>query len=278
MPVSVPRSDEKPSTKATRPPGEIRGACSCHFGVCTRSTDRPSRSISPSQASYQALSEGSSLQTAATFPPAQPSSKTLTLSGVTSRVSPVAASTSQSRRQNFAGRKTFGSCASAPASSILVAESAPARSAPRSAASTSSRAPSGDQWMSSTEPGISPSSRSSTRSDRRPSCPRSDAKASRDAVRREARQRTQPSPTARPRRRPRLSRAASRSACPAREYEAETANAIREPSAESATPEGRRSFNTSSGVTRASLRPHASPPTLELRASRPRARCARRRL
>ena len=249
--MSVPRSDEKPSTNATRPPGEIRGACSCHFGVCTRSTERPSRSIRPSQASYQALSEGSSLQTAATFPPAQPSSKTLTLSGVTSRVSPVAASTSQSRRQNFAGRKTFGSCASAPASSILVAESAPARSAPRSAASTSSRAPSGDQWMSSTEPGISPSSRSSTRSDRRPSCPRSEAKASRDpSGEKRGSEPSSPGSTS-----PSTSPVQSRVSIglPCSRNEAETANAIREPSAESATSEGRRSFNTSSGVS-ASMR------------------------
>ena len=158
VPVSAPRSDEKPSTKATLPPGEIRGDWSCHFGAWTRSTTRASRSIRPTHASYQALSEGSSLQTAATLPPAQPSSKTLTLSGVTSRVSPVAASTSQSRRQNCAGRKTFGSCGSAPASSIFFADCAPARSAPRSAARTSSRAPSGDQSMSSTEPGMSPSS------------------------------------------------------------------------------------------------------------------------
>ena len=43
--MSVPRSDEKPSTNATCPPGEIRGAWSCHFGVCTRSNVRASRSI-----------------------------------------------------------------------------------------------------------------------------------------------------------------------------------------------------------------------------------------
>ena len=175
MPVSVPRSDEKPSTHATRPPGEIRGACSCHFGVCTRSTSRVSRSISPIHASYQALSDGSSVQTAATLPPAQPSSKTFTPSGLTSFVSPLAASTSQIRRQNRAGRKTFGSCSSAPASAIFVALCAPARSAPMSAARTSRLAPSGDQQISSTEPGISPSSAPSTQSDRRPSCPRSAA-------------------------------------------------------------------------------------------------------
>ena len=64
-------------------------------------------------------------------------------SKVTSMVAPVSASMSQSRRQNFAGRKTFGSSSFAPASWILVAESAPALSAPRSAASASSRAPSG---------------------------------------------------------------------------------------------------------------------------------------
>ena len=120
------RSDEKPSTNATRPPGEIRGAWSCHFGVWTHSTLRASRSTRPTQASYHALSEGSSVHTAATLPPAQPSSKTLTPSGVTSRVAPLAASTSQSRRQNCAGRKTFGSCGSTPDSWILVADSAPA--------------------------------------------------------------------------------------------------------------------------------------------------------
>jgi hypothetical protein len=82
----------------------------------TRSTVRASRSIRPIQAAYQALSEGSSVQTAAALPPAQPASNTFTPSGVTSRVSPASASTSQSRRQNFPGLKTFGSSSLAPAS------------------------------------------------------------------------------------------------------------------------------------------------------------------
>jgi hypothetical protein len=78
---------------ATRPPAEMRGHCSCHSAVWTRSAVRLSRSISPIHASYQALSEGSSVQTAATLPPAQSYSKTLTLSGLTSFVAPEAAST-----------------------------------------------------------------------------------------------------------------------------------------------------------------------------------------
>jgi hypothetical protein len=78
---------------ATRPPGEMLGHCSCHSAVCTRSTVRLSRSTSPIHASYHALSEGSSVQTAATLPPAQPNSNTLTPSGLTSFVAPEAAST-----------------------------------------------------------------------------------------------------------------------------------------------------------------------------------------
>ena len=59
----------------------------------------------PIHASYQAPSEGSSVQTATTFPPAQSNSKTLTPSGVTSRVPPDSASTRKSRRQCCAGRQ-----------------------------------------------------------------------------------------------------------------------------------------------------------------------------
>ena len=93
MPVTTPRSDAKPSIHATRPPGEMRGHWSCHSGVCTRSTVRASMSIRPIHASYHALSDGSSVQTAATLPPAQPNSNTFTPSGCTSRVAPDSAST-----------------------------------------------------------------------------------------------------------------------------------------------------------------------------------------
>ena len=93
VPVTTPRSEAKPSIQATPPPGEMHGDPSCHSGVWTRSTVRASRSMSPIHASYHALSEGSSVQTAATFPPAQSSSKTLTPAGPATRVAPDSAST-----------------------------------------------------------------------------------------------------------------------------------------------------------------------------------------
>src|SRR5262249_28314790 len=93
VPVTHPRSEAKPSIQATRPPGEMQGDRSCHSAACTRSTLLVSRSISPIQASYQALSDGSSVQTAATLPPAQPTSKTLIPGGPTSVVAPEPAST-----------------------------------------------------------------------------------------------------------------------------------------------------------------------------------------
>ena len=65
MPVTTARSEAKPSIQAIRPFDEMRGHWSCHSGVCSRSTLRASMSISPIQASYHALSDGSSVQTAA---------------------------------------------------------------------------------------------------------------------------------------------------------------------------------------------------------------------
>ncbi len=253
VPHTTQRSEAKPSIQAIRPPGEIRGHCSCHCGVWTRSAVRESRSSSPIQASYQAPSDGSSVQTAATLPPAQPSSKTLTPSGPASRVSPVSASTSQSLRQCCAGRRTFGSSSAAPASSIFVAVAAPARSEPRSAASTSSARPSGDQQISSTEPAIAPSSLSSSHRLMRPVCPRSDANASRSPFGEKRGSASLAPGSPRGAGAPSTSPTQSRvfSGSPRSRNEGATVKATRAPSRESSTSPGRSSSRRSSGVTSA---------------------------
>ncbi len=202
--------------------------------------------MSPIQASYHALSEGSSVHTAATLPPAQPNSNTLTPSGLTSLVSPEAASIRKSRRQCAAGRKTFGSSSSAPASLIFVAVCAPARSEPRSAASTSSERLSGDHWMSSTEPEMAPSSpRPSIHTLMRPAWPRSEAYASVPSGANRGSASAAPASVASA---PSI-QSLECSVWPFSRNDGDTMYASRLPSAETARSTGRRSCMISSGVT-----------------------------
>ena len=104
--------------------------------------------------------------------------------GSTPSVTPVSTSIVKRRRQASNGRVTFGSSSLAPSSWIFVAAWIPDTVRATSAASTSSRRPSGDQLRRSTEPPMRPTGRASPGpgprryTDMRPACSRSEAKAS----------------------------------------------------------------------------------------------------
>ena len=124
VPAITVRSLLKPSTNATwERSGDITGDCSCHSAAYTSRLSRRPRSSTATRASYQALSLGSLVITATASPsPVQSNSQTLTPSGLTSVVSPLARSMRQSLRQDWLGRRTTGSGGSASLASILVAD------------------------------------------------------------------------------------------------------------------------------------------------------------